>query len=62
MYLIINICSSELFSEGLFFNFKKSMNQLLQFILIFLIKGKQMVSKVTDFFFFFLTCSLHLHQ
>lgn len=29
------------------------MNQLLQFILIFLIKGKQMVSKVTDFFFFF---------
>ena len=38
------------------------MNQLLQIIFIFLIKGKQMVSKVTDFFFFFLTCSLHLHQ
>ena len=36
------------------------MNQLLQIIFIFLIKGKQMVSKVTDFFF--LTCSLHLHQ
>ena len=39
--------------KGFFFNFKKSVNQLLQFILIFLIKGKQMVSKVTDFFFFF---------
>lgn len=38
------------------------MNQLLQFIFIFLIKGKQMVSKVSDFFFFWLVLFIYTNK